>query len=243
MNEYSGYLSLGKRLLEDRLTLNTSFRLDKNTLFGDPKLTSRASAVLQTAVQNYLRFSYQNAYSFPSNIQALQNTMNGYNSFSSGGSNLLLNDHYHFNEFPPYTLASVQEFQNTNDPSVLKKFVYDDIKPQTVNSFELGYAALIAKRVMVDVLGYYSTWENFIGYANVANSPGTDDVNAFKDQSKYMVYNMAFNGGETVNTYGYAASVSVDLGKNFLTKVNYFSDFLKNKTIARSIISTRRITM
>ncbi|MVZ63423.1 TonB-dependent receptor [Sphingobacterium humi] len=229
VNEYSGYLSLGKRLLEDRLTLNTSFRLDKNTLFGDPKLTSRASAVLQTAVQNYLRFSYQNAYSFPSNIQALQNTMNGYNSFSSGGSNLLLNDHYHFNEFPPYTLASVQEFQNTNDPSVLKKFVYDDIKPQTVNSFELGYAALIAKRVMVDVLGYYSTWENFIGYANVANSPGTDDVNAFKDQSKYMVYNIAFNGGETVNTYGYAASVRVDLGKNFTGKVNYYSDFLKNK--------------
>lgn len=229
VKEYSGYLSLGKRLVDDRLTLNTSFRLDKNTLFGKPKLTSRASAVFQTAYQNYLRFSYQNAYSFPSNIQALQNTMNGYNSYSSGGSNLLLNDHYHFNEFPPYTLASVQEFQQTNDPTVLKKFEYDDIKPQTVNSFEVGYAALIAKRVMFDVLGYFSTWENFIGYANVANSPGTDDVNAFKDQSKYVIYNMAFNGGETVNTYGYAASVSVDLGKNFLTKVNYFSDFLKNK--------------
>ncbi|GGE11079.1 TonB-dependent receptor [Sphingobacterium cellulitidis] len=229
VNEYSGYLSLGKRLLEERLNLNTSFRLDKNTLFGKPKLTSRASAVFRTANQNYLRFSYQNAYSFPSNIQALQNTMNGYNSFSSGGSNLLLNEHYHFNEYPPYTLASVQEFQQSNDPSVLKKFEYDDIKPQTVNSFELGYAALIAKRVMFDVLGYYSTWENFIGYANVANSPGTDDPNAFKDQSKYMVYNIAFNGGETVNTYGYAASVSVDLGKNFMTKVNYYSDFLKNK--------------
>src|SRR5690606_9861898 len=59
VKEYSGYLSLGKRLVDDRLTLNTSFRLDKNTLFGKPKLTSRASAVFQTAYQNYLRFSYQ----------------------------------------------------------------------------------------------------------------------------------------------------------------------------------------
>lgn len=229
VNEYSAYIQLGKRLLEEKLTLNTSFRYDKNSLFGKPKVTSRASAVYQMMPQNYWRFSYQNAYSFPSNIQALQNTMNGYNSFSSGGSNLLLNDHYHFNEFPPYTLQSVQEYQQTNDASKLKRFEYDDIKPQTVNAFELGYATVISNRILLDVLGYYSTWKNFIGYANVVNTPGTDDVNAFKDQSKYMTYNIAFNGGEEVNTYGYAASVGVDLGKNFMTKVNYYSDYLKNK--------------
>lgn len=82
---------------------------------------------------------------------------------------------------------------------------------------------------MFDVLGYFSTWKNFIGYANVANTPGTDDVNAFKDHSTYVQYNIAFNGGQTVNTYGYAASVSVDLSHNFLAKVNYFSDHIKNK--------------
>lgn len=229
VKEYSAYVQLGKKLLEDRLHLNTSFRFDKNTLFADPKITSRASIVYNLVQQNYLRFSYQNAYSFPSNIQALQHTMNGFNSYSSGGSSLLLNDRYKFNEFPPYTLASVEQFQQTGDPSTLKRFQYDDIKPQSVNAFELGYATLIGKRVMLDVLGYFSTWENFIGYANVANTPGTQDVNAFKDHSTYTQYNIAFNGGETVNTYGYAASVSVDLGYNFMTKMNYYSDYLKNK--------------
>jgi len=79
------------------------------------------------------------------------------------------------------------------------------------------------------VLGYYSTWKNFIGYVNVANTPGTADPNAFLDHSTYIQYNIAYNGAEKVNTYGYAASVSVDLSKHFLAKVNFSSDFLKNR--------------
>ncbi len=229
VNEYSTYLQLAKKLMEERLNIATSFRYDKNTLFAQPRLTSRASLVYELQRQHYLRFSYQNAYSFPSNIQALQNTLNGFNSFSSGGSSLLLIDNYQFDRYPPYTLESVQKFQSTNDPEVLQKFKFDDIKPQSVNAFELGYAAVFGKRVMVDVLGYFSTWKNFIGYANVANTPGTEDINAFKDHATYVQYNVAFNGGETVNTYGYAASVSIDLGKNFMTKANYYSDYLKNK--------------
>ncbi|HTN08920.1 TonB-dependent receptor [Agriterribacter sp.] len=229
VNEYSAYIQLSKKLINNRLSISTSFRYDKNTLFKSPKVTSRASMVFEAAKENFIRFSYQNAYSFPSNIQALQNTLNGYNSYSSGGSSLLLNDHYHFNQYAPYTLESVSAYQQSNDPSDLKKFLYNDIKPQSVNAFELGYSALIAKRVLIDVLGYFSTWENFIGYANVANTPGSNNPEAFKDHSTYVQYNIAFNGGQTVNTYGYAASVSVDLTHNFLAKVNYYSDYLKNR--------------
>ncbi|MBB2149330.1 TonB-dependent receptor [Pedobacter gandavensis] len=229
VKEYSAYVQLAKKVMDDKLSLSTSFRYDKNTLFSDPKITSRASMVYEVAKENFIRFSYQNAYSFPSNIQALQSTLNGMNSYSSGGSALLLNGTYEFDKYPPYTLESVNKYRETGDATVLERFKYNDIKPQSVNAFELGYAALIGKRVIFDVLGYFSTWKNFIGYANVANTPGTDDVNAFKDQSTYSVYNIAFNGGQTVNTYGYAASLSVDLGYNFLTKVNYFSDHLKNK--------------
>jgi len=229
VKEYSAYVQLAKKVAADRLNLSTSFRYDKNTLFSSPKVTSRASAVYEPVKENFIRFSYQNAYSFPSNIQALQNTLSGYNSYSSGGSSLLLIDNYKFDQYPPYTLASVSEYQKTGDANVLERFEYNDIKPQSVNAFELGYAALIGKRIVFDVLGYYSTWKNFIGYANVANTPGTNDVNAFKNHDTYVQYNIAFNGGETVNTYGYAASVSVDLSHNFIAKVNYFSDNLKNK--------------
>ncbi|PWU01987.1 MAG: TonB-dependent receptor [Bacteroidetes bacterium] len=229
VHEYSAYIQFSKKLFDNKLNLSASFRDDKNTLFEKAKVTSRFSAVYEVARENYIRMSYQNAYSFPSNIQSLQNTLNGYNSYSSGGSKLLLNDHYHFDQYPPYTLSSVEAYQQSNNPNDLQRFYYNDIKPQSVNAFELGYSALIAKRVLIDVLGYYSTWKNFIGYTDVANTPGTDDPNAFKDHSTYIQYNIAFNGGQTVNTYGYAASVSVDLDKNFLVKANYFSDYLKNR--------------
>ncbi|HLK28356.1 MAG TPA: TonB-dependent receptor [Puia sp.] len=229
VNEYSAYVQLSKKIIDNKLDLSASFRYDKNSLFTDPKVTSRASAVYEVAKDNFIRFSYQNAYSFPSNIQALQNTLNGYNSYSSGGSNLLLNVHYHFDQYPPYTLSSVMAYQYSGNPDSLQRFVYSDIKPESVNSFELGYATLIGKRVMIDVLGYFSTWKNFIGYADVANTPGTNDPNAFKDHSTYVVYNIAFNGAQTVNTYGYAASVGVDLTHNYLFKINYYSDYLKNK--------------
>jgi CarboxypepD_reg-like domain/TonB-dependent Receptor Plug Domain len=229
VNEYSAYVQLVKKVLDNKLTLSASGRYDKNTLFVDPRFTTRFSAVYEVLKDNYIRFSYQNAYSFPSNIQSLQSTLNGYNSYSSGGSTRLLDGTYQFNQYAPYTLASVQAYQQSNDPSALQKFTYSDIKPQSVNAFELGYSSLIAKRVMIDVLGYYATWQDFIGYTDVANTPGTQDPTAFLDHSTYVQYNIAFNGGQTVTTYGYAASVSVDLSKNFLVKANYFSDYMQNK--------------
>jgi hypothetical protein len=229
VNEYSAYVQLSQKYIDNKLSLSASFRYDKNSLFTQPRVTSRASAVYEVAHDNFIRFSYQNAYSFPSNIQALQSTLNGYNSFSSGGSNLLLNGTYHFDQYAPYTLSSVTAYQQSGDADSLHRFNYSDIKPQSVNAFELGYASLIGKRVLIDVLGYFSIWENFIGYADVANTPGTQDPAAFKDHSTYVQYNIAFNGGQTVNTYGWAASASIDLSHNYLFKVNYYSDYLVNK--------------
>jgi CarboxypepD_reg-like domain/TonB-dependent Receptor Plug Domain len=183
VNEYSAYVQLVKKLLDDKLTLSGSGRYDKNTLFVDPRFTTRFSAVYEVLKDNYIRFSYQNAYSFPSNIQSLQSTLNGYNSYSSGGSTRLLDGTYQFNQYAPYTLASVQTYQQTNDPASLQKFTYSDIKPQSVNAFELGYSSLIGKSVMIDVLGYFASWQDFIGYTDVANTPGTQDPTAFLDHS------------------------------------------------------------
>jgi hypothetical protein len=214
--------------LNEKLTFTGSIRMDKNTLFSAPKPTTRLSSVVEVAPQNYVRFSYQNAYSFPSNIQSLQNTLNGYRSYSSGGSKYLLNDVYEFDKYAPYTKTSVDKYRDSKNPADLERYYVNDIKPQSANSFELGYAAIFGERVLVDVLGYYAIWEHFIGYTDVANTPGTTDNTAFLNRDTYTVYNIAYNGAQTVDTYGYAASISVDLSKNFLAKANYYSDHMKN---------------
>lgn len=227
--EYSAYLHLSKKILKEKLSLGAAFRYDKNTLFEKPRITTRTSAVMEVNKESFIRFSYQNAYSFPSNIQALQSTLIDYNSFASGGSGRLLNGVYHFDQYPAYLLASVEKYRETNNPADLQLFKLNDIRPQSVDAFELGYASLIANCVLIDVLGYYSTWKNFIGYVNVANTPGSTDVTSFKDRNNYIAYNIAYNGAEKVNTYGYAASVSVQLPLHFLARVNFSSDFLQNK--------------
>jgi hypothetical protein len=87
---------------------------------------------------------------------------------------------------------------------------------------------------MVDVLGYYAAWENFIGYTDVANTPGTTDLDAFLDPNQTTFYNIAYNGAERVNTYGYAASIGVDFSKGFLAKVNYYSDHMQDNNESES---------
>src|SRR5678815_2472619 len=129
--------------------------------------------------------------------------------------------------YQPYTLESVTKYQQTTDPNDLVKYNVNSIKPQSANSFELGYAAVYGKHVSVDVLGYYTTWHNFIGYTDVANTPGSTDVTGFLN-GDYTRYNIAYNGAQTVNSYGWAASINYDFTKNFIAKVNYYSDHLKN---------------
>jgi hypothetical protein len=68
----------------------------------------------------------------------------------------------------------------------------------------------------------------------VANTPGTNDPTAFLDRNTYTVYNIAYNGAQTVDTYGYAASISVDLTKNFIARANYYSDHIKNNNSEQS---------
>lgn len=234
VNEYSAYGQIIKRLANEKITLTGSLRLDKNSLFSDAKPTTRLSSVFEVAAENYIRFSYQNAYSFPSNVQSLQNTLNGYRSYSSGGSSYLLNDVYEFDKYAPYTLESVENYQESGNDADLKRYYVNDIKPQSANSFELGYAAVFNKNVLVDVLGYYATWENFIGYTDVANTPGTNDPTAFLDRNTYTVYNIAYNGAQKVDTYGYAASIGIDLSRNFLIRMNFYSDHIKNNNEEQS---------
>lgn len=237
VNEYSAYVQAIKKLADDRLSLSGSLRYDQNTLFVKPKVTSRFTSVYRVADQGYLRFSYQNAYSFPSNVQSLQHTLNGSNpsSFSAGGSAYLLNGNFHFNQYAPYTFESVQKYQQSLNSADLQPFTYNDIKPQSANAFELGYATVIHRNLLLDVLGYYTIWTNFIGYKDVANtyvvtnpSASSTDVSGFLDPSKYTKYNVAYNGGQSVNTYGFAASLSYNMSRNFISKLNFYSDHMRN---------------
>ncbi|UOQ76844.1 TonB-dependent receptor [Hymenobacter sp. 5516J-16] len=71
-----GFGQATKLLLQDRLKLTASLRLDYNPEF-DPKLNPRLAAVYTLAARHNFRASYQNGWRFPSLFEALSFVNNG----------------------------------------------------------------------------------------------------------------------------------------------------------------------
>jgi outer membrane receptor protein involved in Fe transport len=212
-NEYGAYLQISKKLF-DMLKLTASGRYDKNDNF-DGKFTPRVSAVLTVAKDQNIRASYQNAYRFPSNQNQWINLNTG-EGILIGGLPQLRNL-YHFDTNPVFNATTFQ-------PQTFGKF-----KPESVNSYELGYKGLFNKRLLIDLYGYYSQYQDFIGRVSVVQStsgnPAT--INPL-DPTSYQGYSVSTNSANKVHTYGWGLSVDYLLERNFAFTLNVSSDMIHN---------------
>ena len=227
INEFGAYAQVAKKLLKDVLKLTASGRYDKNTNF-EGRFTPRLSAVVTVAKDNNIRLSYQTAYRFPSTQNQWINLVIG------GGVRLIgglpqLRDHYNFTSNPVYTPESVQAFsasaQGGNpNPGLLVKQSFGEYKPESATSYEIGYKTLINKKLLIDVYGYYTKYENFIGRTTVLqSSDGT-----LAGLSTYKIFSVSVNTAEKVNTQGGGLSAEYLLPKNFSVNGNVFMDEIKN---------------
>lgn len=213
-NEYGAYLQISKKLFDDVLKLTASGRYDKNDNF-DGKFTPRISAVVTVAKDNYIRASYQNAYRFPSN-------QNQWINLNVGGGILIgglpqLRSFYHFDTNPVI------------NPLTGKVQTFGKYKPETVNSYELGYKGLYNKTILLDAYGYYSRYQDFIGRTQVIQSksgnPATINPN---DPNSYTGYSVSVNSANKVSTYGFGVSLDYLLPNNFAINLNVSSDHIHN---------------
>jgi len=213
-NEYGAYAQVSRKFFNDVLKLTASGRYDKNDNF-DGKFTPRVSAVVTVAKDNYIRASYQNAYRFPTNQNQWINLNIGSGILIGGLPEL--RTFYHFDTNPVV------------NPGTGKLQAFDTYKPESVNSYELGYKGLFNKMILVDVYGYYSQYKNFIGRISVVQSrsgnPASINPN---DPSTYQGYSVSVNSANRVNTYGFGVSVDYLLPKNFAILFNLSSDHLHN---------------
>jgi outer membrane receptor protein involved in Fe transport len=151
VNETGGYIQLKKKLFNDILTLTASGRYDKQTNF-DGKFTPRIAAVIQAAKDHFIRLSYQSAYRFPVNQDQYISLRLG------GGTNYLIGSLPEFQTFyqlnstakPGYTIESVLDYRAhaLADSSLLKIAAFNELTPETVKSYEIGYRGLIAKKTI-----------------------------------------------------------------------------------------------
>jgi outer membrane receptor protein involved in Fe transport len=234
VNEYGAYAQLKKKFLNDVLTLSASGRYDKQTNFQG-KFTPRLTAVVRVARENYLRFSYQTAYRFPTN-------QNQYISLRLGGGNSFLigslpqfQTYYKLNStLPGYTAASVFNTNGTGyrngtiaDSSRLVQAVYHDVKPETVTSFEIGYKAVIGKKLLLDAYGYYSIYDDFLVNEAVVQS---QTGNKFEVYSPFSSNNLSYtqNSTQKVKSFGWGLGLEYQMRKGYVFYGNIFSDELRN---------------
>lgn len=231
ITEKGAYVQLRKKFLNDALTLTASGRFDKQTNF-DGKFTPRATATIKVAKDNYIRLSYQNAYRFPSNQNQVINLRLG------GGSSYLIGclpefqDYYLLNSTRPgYTAASVLNYRliggTIADSSKLVPAVFREVKPESVNSFEIGYKGIIGKKLLLDAYAYYSSYQDFL-----VNEAVVQARNLYKYEvySPFTSNSLSYvqNSTTDVKAFGWGIGLEYLVYKNYTLYGNVFSDELRD---------------
>lgn len=225
-----GFIQVTRTFFDTKLKVAGSLRLDKNSYFA-PRLNPRLSMVYSPVDNHNIRVSYQNGYRFPSLFEGFTNINSG-GVKRVGGLPIMSSGIYE----NAYLVTSINAFQtaitadvNTNglttsqaiqkNKGLLKKSPYTYLKPEQVNSFEIGYKGLFAgQRLFVDVDSYYMTYKNFIAQvnANLAKGSNPDSLayyfSSANTQDRYRLWT---NSQSKVFNYGASLGLRYSLTTNW----------------------------
>lgn len=232
-SETGGYIQLKKGLFNDVLTLTAAGRYDKHTNFKG-RFTPRVTAVIKLFKDNNLRLSYQTAYRFPTNQDQYINL--------NVGSGLLIGGLESFQDYyrlrpqqtgqaydTAYTSESVNAARTATNPALLQEYKYTAVKPESVQSYEIGYKGVAGKRFFYDAYFYYSQYQNFLGRVAVVQSLTGNRTGAL-DPSAAASRNLSYvqNSDQEVKAYGWGVSAELNVVRSYFVYGNVFSDQLKD---------------
>lgn len=206
--EAGAYIGIEKKVLEDKLRLNLTARVDKNQNF--PLLISPALSGVYKFNENYLaRLSFSSAIRNPT-------LTDQYLHYNVGRAILLGN----INGFDSLvTLPSLFDFFNSQNPDTLMYFNVPPVVPEKVQTIEVGFRGTLFDRVYVDASYYYSFYQDFIGYKIGADIKIDTTVNLIETST---IYRVSANADDKVSTQGFAIALNYYLGP-FLTLTGNYS--------------------
>jgi len=213
---YEGGLYFGatKKLLENRLIISGTLRLDKNVNF-DALVSPAASVVFQPKKNHYLRASFSSALRNPT-------LTDQYLSLNVGPA-ILSGNLYGVDSL--ITLGSFNAYRNSLNTDSLKYFNIDPIRPEQVKTMELGYrASFFDSKVYIDLGAYYSVYKHFIGY-NIGLSANFPPPSYLPED--LQVYRYSANSKNTVTTQG----ASVGLNYYFHEKHSFGANYSFNSIV------------
>jgi outer membrane receptor protein involved in Fe transport len=220
ISESGAYVQATKKVTE-RIKLTASGRYDKNINFKG-RFTPRVTVLLKVKENNNVRLSYQSAYRFPStqqqwiDLQVGATRLVGGNPYFARTLNVATN--------PLYEATSVEKAV-----PVVQNIV--DVKPESVNTFEVGYKGLLSEnKLLIDVYGYYGQYKDFLSRINTFQS--ISGLGSTKDSilvaSKRKGISIPINAPDKVKTFGFGISLDYRLPYNFTIGGNLASDELKD---------------
>jgi len=174
IQEGGAFVQLSKKLFEDRLKLSGSVRYDKNQNF-EGRFTPRASMVYTMADNHNFRASFQTGFRNPTpgdqyiKLNAGPITILGGVPDNSKGMNVYENT-FTSTSLGPFFGAfgaavgggATPEEAIMQVKDLLVKSDVEYIKPERVQTFEVGYRALLGNRIMMDLNYYFSSYHDFI---------------------------------------------------------------------------------
>jgi outer membrane receptor protein involved in Fe transport len=236
IKEGGAFVQVAKKLLDEKLKIMGSIRFDKNQNF-DGRFTPRASAVYTLANNHHFRASFQTGFRNPTptdqyiKLNAGVITILGGVPDNSKGMNVYENSFTSTSLGPFFGAfgaavaggASPQQaIAQAKDLLVKANVAY--IKPEQVQTFEVGYKGLISNNILVDVNYFHSSYNNFIlnqvvmqPKSAVLGSDGLINPAAASDllSGNSRLYQLYTNASDRVTSQGATVGVTYLLPKNY----------------------------
>jgi outer membrane receptor protein involved in Fe transport len=245
IKEGGAFVQASKKLFAEKLKLTASLRYDKNQNF-DGRLTPRFSGVYAVTSNHHFRTSYQTGFRNPTpgdqyiklnagpitilgGVPDNSKGMNVYeNTFTSASLDPFFNAYY-----PAYygALAGGASPQAASDAAIqaskdlLVKSDVPYIKPERVQTFEVGYRGLFGNALYVDANYYFSAYNDFILNQVVMQpqhpillSDGSVNPDAAADllsETTRHLYQLYTNAGDRVTSQGATLGLSYLLPGDF----------------------------
>ncbi len=206
------YLSLSRRFdlgseKKHAFIITATCRVDKNQNF--PFIATPAASLVYSYNNNHtVRVSFSSAIRNPT----LQDQYLYYNV----GRALLVGNLHGFDSLA--TIPSLRNFlaSPTFDRSLLQFVDVPKVRPEKVQSLEVGYKGIIAKKLFVDGSAYVNFYRYFLGYQIGAT---LTEIGGFLLPKQ--VYRVAANSPDRVMTYGVSAGFNYYFIRNFSLNGNY----------------------
>ena len=219
IEEYGGFIQLGKKFLDDKLKISAATRYDKSQNFKG-QFTPRVSGVYTVAPNNNIRVSYQTGFRIPT-------TQNQYISLNTGSTTLVGGI---ASTLDSYGLRSGLGQGYTRNSVVagapVKYNFSSELKPEKSQSVELGYKGLILPNLLLDVYGYSTQYKDFIASLALLRAETAGVPTGAVPTTSSRAFGTVVNNPDQVKAYGFGIGADYLL-KDFKVSANFSSDRLQ----------------